>query len=211
MPSAVVVLERLPLTANGKLDRRALPEPVPDEGVERRAPQTPREEVLCGLFAAVLGREQVGPDEDFFALGGHSLLAMRLVSRIKTVLGLEVSLRSLFEAPSAAALAARLMRDTGLEASVTSDVPLVPRPRPAAMPLSFAQARLWFLERLDAEADAAAAGKAAGGPMRSRWRCGSRDRSTLRRWRRRWAIWSRVTRVCARCSSSRWGCRGRWC
>ena len=144
-------MERLPLTANGKLDRAALPAPEFELAASARAPRSPQEDVLCGLFAEVLGVARVGIDDDFFALGGHSLLATRLISRIRASLDVEVAIRSLFEAPTVAELAQRLSLDGRPRAAA-----LTAQPRPDEIPLSYAQRRLWFLDRLEREGEGGA-------------------------------------------------------
>ncbi|MFE2415373.1 non-ribosomal peptide synthase/polyketide synthase [Streptomyces hokutonensis] len=146
VPAAFVTLDALPLTPNGKLDRASLPAPdftIATGTGAGTAPRGPREEILAGLFGDILGLEHVGADDDFFTLGGHSLLAMRLVSRVRTALGADLTVRTVFEASTPALLAARLDdRAGGLPA-------LVPAERPAELPLSYAQQRLWLLHRIE--------------------------------------------------------------
>ncbi|WP_079140658.1 non-ribosomal peptide synthetase [Streptomyces sp. LUP47B] len=146
VPSAVVLLDRLPLTANGKVDRAALPAPVRAAGRHAgRSARTAHEEVLCALIADVLGLPGVGPDDSFLGLGGHSLHALRLVHRIRTTLGTDLGLRDVFEAPTAAALA-RLLPAAE---PVRPVPPLVRSAQDGDAPLSSAQRRLWFLHRAE--------------------------------------------------------------
>ncbi|WP_269801997.1 alpha/beta fold hydrolase [Streptomyces capitiformicae] len=113
VPSALVVLDTLPLTPNGKLDRRALPAPGTNSTSAGRAPRTPWEENLRGLFATILDVDHVGIDDNFFDLGGHSLLAARLTARVREELGVQIGLRALFETPTVALLAERMSADSG--------------------------------------------------------------------------------------------------
>ncbi|OMB94560.1 hypothetical protein A5733_13725 [Mycobacterium sp. NS-7484] len=145
VPAAVMVLEALPLTVNGKLDKRALPAPDYSDVDRYRAPTTAVEEILVGIYAQVLGLPRVGIDDSFFELGGDSLSAMRLIAAINTSLDAELAVRTLFDAPTVAGLAPRIGAGSGgLPA-------LVARPRPDVVPLSYAQNRMWFVNRIEGE------------------------------------------------------------
>ncbi|GAB7110203.1 hypothetical protein JCM4814A_85180 [Streptomyces phaeofaciens JCM 4814] len=174
LPAAFVVLPELPLTVNGKLDRRALPAPPDDTPGPHTAPATDTERAAAAVWTEVLGTGRVGRDDDFFALGGHSLRATRVVSRLGGRLGTEIPLRTLFEHPVLRAFAAAV--DT-LAAPAAQDT-VARRPHSPTAPLSYAQRRLWFLDqlepgrpdynipvvvRLDGPLDAAALADALGG------------------------------------------------
>jgi amino acid adenylation domain-containing protein len=148
VPAAFVKMDALPLHPNGKLNKKALPAPVFAAAEDAYvAPRTPVEEVLAGIWAELLKLDRVGVAESFFELGGHSLLATRVISRIREALAVELPLRALFEAPTVAELAERV------EALRRADAPalpaIVPVERTDALPLSFAQERLWFLDRME--------------------------------------------------------------
>ncbi|MCP4663977.1 MAG: amino acid adenylation domain-containing protein, partial [bacterium] len=150
VPSAFVLLDALPLTRTGKLDRRGLPEPEPESPAAGfAAPRSGEEEIVAAIWGDVLGRRQVGIHDNFFDLGGHSLVATQALSRLRDACGVELSVRKLFEAPTVAAMAAEVTKARLKEAGHA-----VPEIRPAARgddsgaPLSFAQERLWFIDRL---------------------------------------------------------------
>ncbi|MEV0945111.1 amino acid adenylation domain-containing protein [Rhodococcus sp. NPDC049939] len=143
VPTTVVVVDTVPLTANGKLDLAALPDPEPTT-VPFHAPRTPTEQVVATVFAQVIGTDLVGREDNFFSLGGTSLSATRAVSRIGAALGATVPVRTLFDAPTVSTLAEAVAE----QAQDAAPVALTVRPRPARIPLSPAQQRLWFLARL---------------------------------------------------------------
>ena len=154
LPSAFVVMSELPRTISGKIDRRALPASIGVNGHEYIAPGTAVEELICNAFADVLGLTRVGVKDNFFHIGGHSLSATRVVSRVRAGLGATVGLRDLFEAPTPALLAKRV------EQTESGAVETEPVLRPAAraendaLPLSFAQQRMWFFDQLEPNSSA---------------------------------------------------------
>lgn len=153
VPSLFQFIAELPLTANGKVDRSALPAPTPDTRTpdqEYLAARTPIEEMLSSIFAEVLGLTQVSINDNFFELGGHSLLATQLISRVREAFSIELLLRSVFESPTVAELSrqveAEIRMDRGLETP-----PIKPVARNTELPLSFAQERIWFLDQLESD------------------------------------------------------------
>ncbi len=155
VPGTFVALAALPLTPNGKVDRKALPAPELLRSEESyAAPRTPVEELLAGIWSEVLGVERVGSTDHFFDLGGHSLLATQMMSRLRSTFGVELSLRTLFEALTLAELAARIeaaLRTAGAGRLTPPLKPIAPDQRKGPLPLSFAQQRLWFIDQLEPE------------------------------------------------------------
>ncbi|HEX6037416.1 non-ribosomal peptide synthetase [Longimicrobium sp.] len=155
VPSVLVVLDALPRTRHGKVDRAALPAPEAraGAGADPVPPRTPVEAGLAAIWEAVLGTGPVGADDDFYALGGHSLHVARAASRIREAFGVEVPLRACFEARTLAELAARV--EAALrQGAGDAPPPLVPVPRDGPLPLSFAQQRLWYLHQLEPDGSA---------------------------------------------------------
>ncbi|HEU4871498.1 MAG TPA: amino acid adenylation domain-containing protein, partial [Pyrinomonadaceae bacterium] len=150
VPGQFVELAELPLNANGKVDRKALPEvegKVADLGVEYVAPRTPVEEVLAGIWSDVLRVEQVGVSDNFFELGGHSLLATQIISRVREAFGVSLPMRSVFESLTLGDLAYRVESSMKSQQEVLAP-PVRPVPRDADLPLSLAQQRLWVFDRM---------------------------------------------------------------
>ncbi|ELS02826.1 non-ribosomal peptide synthase/amino acid adenylation enzyme [Xenococcus sp. PCC 7305] len=150
IPSAFVILENLPVTPNGKIDRKALP--TPDGEINREqeyiAPRTPSEEIIANIFAFLLGVENVGIEDNFFDLGGHSLLATQLVSRLRLAFEVEIPLREIFSSPSVAQLEQTITNLRTVSRGLTLP-PIQPRTDQKQLPLSWAQERLWFLDQLE--------------------------------------------------------------
>jgi acyl carrier protein len=148
VPSVLVEMESIPLTANGKADRKALPDPDATEvpADQYVAPRNDAEARLARIWQDVLEEEQVGVHDDFFELGGHSLLAVRLISAIRKEFTVEIPISHVFDYPTIALLAAEL--DQKPEAAVLPSIEVI-RPRPEYIPLSFSQERLWFIDRME--------------------------------------------------------------
>ena len=144
VPATIMAISELPLTPNGKLDRKALPEPEWAAAAEYVAPRNETEIVVAGIYKDVLGVERVGIHDDFFALGGHSLLATRTVAKIRSALNVPIALKQLFDTPTVAELAAGLA-----DGDQQEEMPVALLPRDGALPLSYAQQRIWFLHRMD--------------------------------------------------------------
>ncbi|MGW6421808.1 amino acid adenylation domain-containing protein [Nocardia sp. NPDC055053] len=151
VPASIMVLDRIPLTPVGKLDRKALPDPVFTDRKPFRAPETPIERMIAESFAEVLRIDAVGLDDSFFALGGDSVVATRVAARLGSTLDTEIPVRVLFEAPTVAALAAHIEQYAG---AGRRRPPLVAGPRPDLVPLAPAQQRMWFFNQYDTSSGA---------------------------------------------------------
>ena len=151
IPSFFVLVDAMPLTTHGKIDHKALP--APDENKEEQPDvlpaQTPLQTLIAGIWCDLLGSSQIGLHDNFFESGGHSLLATQMISRVRSVLGIELALKNFFEAPTIAGIATQI--EQGLRTQQVVKTPIVPVPRTQPLPLSFAQQRLWFLDQLESQ------------------------------------------------------------
>ena len=148
VPAAIISLPKLPLTANGKIDRQVLPAPEQIQTHAYIAPRTPTEEVVAHIWAEVLRREQISIHEDFFEIGGHSLLATQIISRIRRILNVDLPLRKMFELPTVAKLAAEV--EKGRRGKQNYSAPIISKvSHDQPLALSFAQQRLWVLDQLE--------------------------------------------------------------
>ncbi|NUS81544.1 MAG: amino acid adenylation domain-containing protein [Streptomyces sp.] len=177
IPSAIVLLESMPLNSNGKLNRRGLPSPEQELSAQvggGAEPRTPTEEIIGGIWSAVIGLGGIGVHDNFFSIGGHSLLATQVLARIRTDLGAELPVRAIYESPTIAGLAERA--EASLRSGTPTTPPIVPLPRVVGqrLPLSFAQRRLWFIDQLEPGSPA----YNIASPLRLR---GALDREALRR------------------------------
>ncbi|HTF61789.1 MAG TPA: amino acid adenylation domain-containing protein, partial [Edaphobacter sp.] len=151
VPSTILSLQSLPLTANGKVDRRALPMPDqsrPELDESQLAPRTPMEEIVVDIWARILKLDKVGIDDNFFDLGGHSLLATQVISRLNDAFSIDLQLRRLFETPTVAGLVAAIDACLRAKNDTPRIPPIVPRARISDAPLSFVQQHLWFLDQI---------------------------------------------------------------
>ncbi|MCC6554029.1 MAG: amino acid adenylation domain-containing protein [Polyangiaceae bacterium] len=151
VPSAIGVIDALPLTAHGKVDRAGLPAITSSRRSAAAAPRTPLEAELAGRLRALLEIDDIGPDDSFFQVGGHSLLAVRLVADVRAHYHVDVSMADFFRAPTIADLAARIERERAAAGDALAGDPITPRGHTGPSPLSYAQQRLWFLQRLNPE------------------------------------------------------------
>ena len=148
VPTAVLTIDEIPITAHGKLDRAALPEPMAASAAEHRAPSTPTEVRLAALFARILGRDTVGADDSFFELGGHSLLATRLVAKVRTEFNVDIDVRTPFDTPTVVGLASVIDAEAMIPKGAQRP-PITRRDRPERVPLSYSQLAMWFQRRLE--------------------------------------------------------------
>jgi amino acid adenylation domain-containing protein len=148
LPAAFVTLDHLPLTPNKKLDRKALPAPEWATTASYVAPRTPTEHILADIWAQILGIDEIGTEDNFFEFGGDSILSIQVISRLRVILGVEISVRSLFTHPTITGLADVIA--AGTDAGDSAAAPMIPvLSRTDELPLSFAQQRLWFLHQFD--------------------------------------------------------------